>query len=314
MLLHDDGHRLWSYRLDGHRQLLWSHPANLGKVAAASPGGRELAYIHSTGEHSTLYLLTRDGNVRRVEGHGWLHDPVFLRPARAAAPRLYWSRMIERRGRSQNDIRVLGPEGPRSVRVDLRRGEYPYRLAAYPGSPILTLVLGRWTQPPRPALLMLLRPAEKPSPSQIGELLPLRDIDNGHGVAWLSPTSFVLLARSRVRLVAYDCAYAGSRVRYSGRGIDGDLVDEGLWPLVPLWRNHVLVVPALPPSARRDEGSVMRANERPLHWSVLDLGSRRVKRTPLVFSERGWLYVQPDALFRESQRPDGCAGFREPPS
>jgi hypothetical protein len=309
MLLHDDGHRLWSYRLDGARRLLWMHSARFGRVAAASADGRELVYIGTIGSQSKLYLLSRDGRVRMIDSavHGWLHDPVFLRPAPGTKPRPYWSRSTER-------IRVLGAHGAVSVRVDLRKGEHPYRLAGYPGSPVFTLTLSRLVTPPQPALLMLLRPAAMPRLHELGELLPLRDVDNAHGVAWLSPSSFILIAGSKVRLVDYGCAYRGSKVVYSGGGIDDNLVDEGAWPLVPAGPQRVLVMPELPPSNRRDEGAVMRANERPLRWAVLDLKTRRLTRSPLPFSERGWVFVQPDRPFREGERPYGCTGFTQPPS
>lgn len=211
-------------------------------------------------------------------------------------------------------MRVLGQHGPVPVHVALRAGEYPYKLAGYPGSPIFTLALGRRVQPPPPSLLLLQALRQTRTLSSWGELPPLLDIDNGHGVAWLSPTSFVLLAHLHVRLFVDRCAYRGSRVVYSGRGINGGLVDEGLWPLVPVGRGRVLVMPELPRSARRDEGSVMRVNERPLHWAVLDLRTGRLSRTRLVFSEQGWVYVQPDRRFRETDGARGCAGFTQPPS
>jgi hypothetical protein len=318
MLLHDDGRRLWAYELNGRRRLLWSHVEMKGGVAAAAPDGRELAYVASAGGgRQLLYLLSHDGRIRAVDsvGNGWLHDAAFLRPPSepAGRARLYWSRADGEHGRSSEGVRVLGPRGPVDIHVALREGEYPYRLAGYPGSPILTLTLGRNVQPPRPSLLLLQHPGQTRTLSRWGELLPLLDIDNAHGAAWLSPTSFVLLVRGQVRLFVNGCAYRGSRVVYSGRGIDSDLVDEGAWPLVPVGRRRLLSMPELPVSARRDEASVMRANARPLHWAVLDLRTRRLSRTPLVFSEEGWVYVQPDEGFRDAG-PRDCAGFTERPS
>ncbi len=320
MLLHDDGRRLWAYELGGRRRLLWRH-AEIGRgwVAAASPEGHELAYVVPAGGHQVLYLLSHDGSVRVVDsvgGGGWLHDAVFLRPPSkpSARPRLYWSRVDSTNGRSVYGVRVLGIHDPAPVHVALREGEYPYKLASYPGSPIFTLALGRHVQPPTPSLLLLQRSGQTRTLSRWGELLPLLDIDNGHGVAWLSPGTFVLFARRHVRLFVNDCVYRGSKVVYSGRGIDGGLVDEGLWPLVPAGGSRVLVMPELPRSLRRDEGSVMRANEQPLHWAVLDVHTGRLSRTRLVFSEQGWVYVQPDRRFRETDGSRACAGFTQPPS
>jgi len=317
MLLHDDGRDLWSYRLDGRRQLLWRHRSVEDAVAAASPDGRELAYLVRTRRRQFLYLLSPNGSVRLVDSvpilAGWLHDAVFLRTAGPdRAPLLYWSRMESRRKRDLNVIRVLGPHGSAPVHVALREGEYPLRLAAYPGSPVFTLALGRRVQPPPPALL-LDWPELQRTPERFGELLPLRDLDNAHGVAWLSQTTFALLARGRLRLFDYGCVFAGSKVVYSGQGLDSFLIDEGQWPLVPIGRGRLLVMPQLPASARRDEAATLRANARPLHWAVLDLRAHRLAQTQLTFDEQGWVYVQPDRPFGK-QGARRCAGFTQPPS
>ncbi|MGZ4256526.1 MAG: hypothetical protein ACXVRE_02040 [Gaiellaceae bacterium] len=309
MLLHDDGRHLWSYRLDGKRRLLWRHRAIRGAVVAASPDGRQLAYIvGAPGGRQFLYLLRQNGTVRLADtlGEGWFQHAVFLRHG------LFWSRS-DAGGGATIDLRVLRRRRAATVHVTLRIGEFPAALAGYPGSPLFTLTLGRRVQPPRPALMLLLDPSRWKDPGRFGELLPLRDVDNQHGVAWLSPTSFVFFVGGQLRLFTEACAWRGSKVVYSGRGVDSHLVDEGVWPLVPVGRQEVLVMPELPAPARRDEGAVMQANDRPLHWAVLHLRARRLARTRLVFSETGWVYVQPDRPFRGATS-GGCPGFSEPPS
>jgi len=311
MLLHDDGRALWSYRLDGKRRLLWRHAAFHGAVVAAAPAGQQLAYVlGGPGDRQSLYLLGADGSVRLADTirAGWLHDAVFVRG------RLYWSRSDEGGRVDVERLRVLGPGGPRTVHVPLRVGEYPARLSAYPGSPLFTLALGRRVQPPPPALLVLLEPSRRTDPARFGELLPLRDLDNRHGVAWLSPTSFVTFARGQLRLFDESCIWRGSKVVYSGRGIDDFLVDEGAWPLLPLERERVLVMPRLPAADRHDEAATLRANERPLHWAVLDLRTRRLTQTPLRFSETGWVGVQPARPYVQPSVARNCTGFAEPPS
>jgi len=320
MLLHDDGSRLWSYQLDGRRRLLWRHPSIRGEVAAAAPDGSELAYFVYAHGRQFLYLLSHDGRVRPVDAAavkkgGWLNDASFIRPS--ANPRarigLYWMRSVYRRGNSVDTIRALRPRGSLPVAVALRTGEYPYRLAGYPGSPLFTLTLIRRVIPPPGSLLVLQDPGQWRTPTRLGELLPLRETDNEHPVAWLSPTTFLLRARDGIRLFERRCFSAGSKVVYSGRGIDLSDVDEGLWPIVPVSGNRVLVMASLPAAATRDEAATMRANERPLHWAVLDLRTRSLARTRLVFHETGWVYVQPDRPFGE-QGGTRCAGFTQPPS
>jgi len=319
MLLHDDGRSLWSYRLDGRRRLLWRHPPIRGEVAAAAPDGSELAYFAYVHGRQFLYLLSHDGRVRLVDAAaekkgGWLIDPSFLRPSTSphGRIRLYWVRSVYRHENSVDTIRVLRPNGSLPVAVALRTGEYPYRLAAYPGSPLFTLTLIRRVTPPPGSLLVLPDPSQWRTPARLGDLLPLRETDNEHPVAWLSPTTFVLLARDGIRVFDHRCFFAGSKVVNSGRGIDFYGVDEGSWPIVPVGGNRVLVMASLPASATGDEAATMRANERPLHWAVLNLGTRRLARTRLVFRETGWVYVQPNRPFRE-QGGTRCAGFNQPP-
>jgi hypothetical protein len=320
MLLHDDGLGLWSYQLDGRRRLLWRHPPIHAEVAAAAPDGSELAYFVYAHGRQFLYLLSRDGRVRPVDAAaqkkgGWLIDPSFLRPSTNPHGRigLYWVRSVYRHQKSVDTIRALRPDGSVPVAVSLRTGEYPYRLAGYPGSPLFTLTLIRPVAPPPGSLLVLPDPGQWRTPARVGELLPLRETDNQHPVAWLSPTTFVLRGRDGIRLFDQRCFFAGSKVVYSGRGIDRQGVDEGLWPIVPVDGKRVLVMASLATSATRDESATMRANERPLHWAVLDLSTRRLARTSLVFHEAGWVYVQPDRPFRE-QGGTRCAGFTQPPS
>jgi hypothetical protein len=319
MLLHDDGLGLWSYQLDGRRRLLWRHAPIRAEVAAAAPDGSELAYFVYAHGRQFLYLLSPDGRVHPVDAAavkkgGWLDDASFLRPSTTPRGRigLYWVRSMYRRENSLDTIRVLRPDGSLPVAVALRTGEYPYRLAGYPGSPLFTLTLIRRVTPPPGSLLVLPDPSQWRTPARVGDLLPLRETDNRHPVAWLSPTTFVLRASDGIRLFDQRCFFAGSKVVYSGRGIDLYGVDEGLWPIVPVGRNRVLVMASLPASATRDEAATMRANERPLHWAVLDLRTRRLARTKLIFHEAGWVYVQPARPFRE-QGGTRCAAFDQPP-
>jgi hypothetical protein len=113
---------------------------------------------------------------------------------------------------------------------------------------------------------------------------------------------------------AGSCIWRGSKVVYSGRGIDDFLIDEGAWPLVPLERERLLVMPRLPPADRHDEAATLRANERPLHWAVLDLRTRLLTRTPLRFSETGWVGVQRARPYVQPSAARNCTGFAEPPS
>jgi hypothetical protein len=317
MLLHDDGGRLWAVPLDGEPTLIWTHPAAHVYDIAAAPSGHQLAYSvrlpakNARDPSWVLYLLDADGRVRTVDvvrGFRYIASPVFLTPPTEldGPVRLYWIRGSEEvspeTGRLMTEVMVLGDKAPTHVDVPLRYEEAPWEIHGYAGSWMFTVTLFRTNDvPTRLEVLQNVdfgQAATDASLTLWGDLEKPVNTDAFTGVAWLTPTEYVVLVvqefypeRFSLRLFRFGCEQYGSHVVYRGRGIDPGYSDAP-WPLLPAGPDHVFVL------RRRDVQRVASGREDSAPWLMVDVKTGEIHVTDARWIPPGrldgwWTFVQP---------------------
>jgi hypothetical protein len=324
-VLHDDGTRMWSIALRGERTLIWRHPQALVSAIGPAPGGGRLAVSvglqpRTASEPSfALYLLEADGSIRTVDVvHGFrsIDAPTFLRPPSRShgPPRLYWIRTGEavgiRDGRLETQV-MVDDEGPREVRVPLRFAEAVTDLAAYPGGRTFTISLFR--QNDVPTRLEILRNMDAfhstdASLTLWGNNEARTQTDVFVGVAWISPTDYVVPVASGVyprgyqlRLFRAGCERLGSTVVFEGTSIDWGYAEQP-WHLLPAGGHGVLLLGAA--QMRR----VARGKAKKARWLRLDVSEGDINATGIEWEPGAWTWVSPPASVDLRHRPD-CDGF-----
>ena len=323
-LLHDDGRRLWSVALDGRRAVVWRHPPAAVTALAAAPDGDRVAVAvaleprNASQAASLLYLLEEDGSVRLVDhtsSFRSIDSPIFLRPptaSDAAAARLYWLRTgeaIDGFGRLDTDVMVLAGR-PRPVRVPLRFAEAVLDIQGYAGGSTFTFTLFRQNDvPTRAEVLRNDDDAARTTPARLtqwGNNEPRAQTDVLNGVAWVSPTDYVVPVAQRfhrggyaLRLYRVGCEQFGSQVVYRGRRIDWGYADLP-WRLQPGGRDRVLVL------ASADARGAPRGRSTDIVWRAVDLRSGRISSTRVRWASGAWTWVQRDAAPRPNSRA-GCS-------
>jgi hypothetical protein len=309
-LLHDDGSRLWSVELSGRRTLVWKHPPASVPQLAASPDGERVAMSvgleprNGSQPSFLLYVLERDGSVRLADttrAFRSIDSPVFLRPpsSRGASPdRLYWIRTgesVDPFGRLDSELMVLTDHGAREVRVPLRFTEAVFGIHGFPGAPTATLTLFRQNDVPTRAEVLRNddhRSGVTPASLTLwgnNEFRANTDVLNG--VAWVSPTEYVIpvahrfhRGRYELRLFRIGCESLGSHVAYEGREIDWGY-SELPWRIMPAGAGRVLVLGA--DDARHANAAAPGGPT----WLAVDLDSGRISATEVGWSPGGWTWL-----------------------
>lgn len=138
------------------------------------------------------------------------------------------------------EVMVLGDKAPTHVDVPLRYEEAPWEIHGYAGSWMFTVTLFRTNDvPTRLEVLQNVdfgQAATDASLTLWGDLEKPVNTDAFTGVAWLTPTEYVVLVvqefypeRFSLRLFRFGCEQYGSHVVYRGRGIDPGYSDAP-WP------------------------------------------------------------------------------------
>jgi hypothetical protein len=268
-LLYDDGTRLWGYRLDGRRRLLWLHPKVREVTIAASPLGRELGYVAGSGTQQVVYDLRPDGRITTLYAGQLYQQPVFLRPPgnRAAQPRWFFTT-------SDSGDRRLWMQTSRDtsaeVAVQLHGGETPDVATGYPGSANSELTVVRQVQPPTFEMLYDQDMGFGGDALHWSRFLSIGQSDGDFPPAWLTPRSVLVASAgvyatyATVRLWSL-CPAPTSRAvtRYRIVHDQGDGAILGAF--LALDDGRVLVVTASHPKV----------------WSVLSVASGSITPTPL---------------------------------
>jgi hypothetical protein len=322
-LLHDDGTRLWSIGLEGRRRLVWRHPRAHVTYVAASPGGEKLALSvglephHSSDPSFFLYLLQPDGSVRQVDvtrDFRSIDSPAFLRPptsSRQDPPHLYWLRVgedVDGRGRLDTHVMVFADGAPHEVTIPLRYTESVFDLQGFPGNGTFTFTLFHQNDVPTRAEVLRndddFANVTDASLTLWGNNESRATTDILNGVAWLSPTDYVIPVAQRfhksdyaLRRYRVGCEALGSHVVYRGRGIDWGYADVP-WRLVAAGGDRILVL------ASRDATAVYEGNSRSALWSSVNVLTGRVSRTGLRWEPGGWTWVYPPTHVRLRRKPD----------
>jgi hypothetical protein len=319
-LLHDDGRRLWSIDARGRRTAVWRHPRAAVTSLAAAPDGTNVAMSvaleprNGSDASYVLYELTSDGSVRvadRTHAFRSIDAPVFLRAPtgrRDAKPRLYWIRTgeaVDDLGRLDTQVMVLANRR-REVRVPVRFAEAVFDIQGYPGADTFTLTLFRQNDVPTRAEVLRNDDARAPTtPSSLtlwGNNEPRAETDVLNGVAWLSPTDYVVPMAQRFHASAYalrlfrvGCEQLGSRVAYRGGDVDWGFSDLP-WRLQPAGRHRVLVLGAADvraAGARVEDGA---GGVSSTFWRAVNVETGRMRRTRIAWEPGAWTWVEPDAV------------------
>jgi hypothetical protein len=324
-LLHDDGSRLWSVALDGRRRLVWNHPSVTVSQLAASPNGERVAMSvgleprRASQPSFRLYVLEADGSVRLADTtHAFrsIDSPVFLRPPsgrEASRVRLYWIRTgesVDAFGRLDSEVMVLTGDGPREVRVPLRFTEAVFGIHGFSGAATATLTLFRQNDVPTRAEILRNddhRSGVTPRSLTLwgnNEFRANTDVLNG--VAWISPTEYVIpvaqrfhRARYELRLFRVGCESLGSHVAYGGTEIDWGY-SELPWRILPAGSNRVLVLGA--DDVRGTDPDAPRA----LRWLEVDLAEGRISPTRIAWDRGAWTWVAPPPRLEDRNEGDAC--------
>ncbi len=304
--------------------LIWSHPKFDTYMLAAAPGGSELAIVGSAGPSSFLYLLGPDRAVTAIREvrSGWdIWTPIFVHaPTDPGGPlRLYWvehSDSLFDVGTATPLMRVMEYDGSsvHQVAVPLLWGEAPYAMDAYPGDTTSTLETFRTENiPTRHQILRngdQLSGAKASSPTTWGYWAAVSDTDVDTGVAWLSPTEYVVgyghsvqsesnVPSYSLKLFRVGCEYGGSHVLWSGSSLDAG-VSGAAWRMLSPDPAHVLVL-------GRKAGAIGLKGKGSTPWLSIDVRTGGVARTQAMWSPVGaWAVVQKAVAAPSS--PSSCSG------
>ncbi len=293
---------------------MWRHPCAHVASLAASPGGRRIALgvtapdrrrADGTDPSGFLYVLEPDGSVRRIDvadDARTIESPVFLRaPTDPAGPvRPYWIRFsdeIADTGRLETQV-MVDDGGPRPVSIPLRFGEGVIDLHGYPGTARFTLTVFR--QNDVPTRFEVLRNddvsgATDAALTRWGAIERRADTDSGVGVAWVSPTDYVVPVvheffphRYELRRFRLGCEHLGSAIAYRGTAIDRGY-EEVPWRILPAGNDRILVLTS------EDTRAVLASPGRAVAWHAVDLSTGRLSRTAIPWrpGEGGWTWVAP---------------------
>ena len=327
VLLHDDGRRLWAIKLSGARKVIWKHPQAKVVDIGVAPDGKELALSvallpnNAKSPSFVLYLLRSDGSITTVDvvrNFKSIDYPIFLRaPTQLKGPiRLYWVRTGEQvdfdTGRLNTQVMVLTGRGPQPVRIPLRFSEAPLGIFGYPGMPTLTLSL--FGQGDVPTRLQIIKNVDytqstKRSLTLWGSHEFRAATDVFVGVAWLSPTDYVIPVAQRfhkkdysLRLFRAGCELFGSRVIYSGPRIDWGFA-ETPWNILPAGKDRVLVLGS---EAMR---KVARGRAKRAPWLAVDVESGAITKTGAAWERGAWTWVSPDD-YVNPRKSAKCTGIK----
>jgi hypothetical protein len=319
-LLHDDGRRLWSIDLEGRRTLVWRHPPANVSLLAAAPGGAPIALAVAAEPRRTsdasfyLYELEADGTIRLLDiTHAVrsIDSPLYVRPPTSGAtagPRPYWLRVgeeVDGRGRLETEVMTVGGHGRESVFVPLRYTEAVFDLEGYPGGRTFTLTLFRQNDVPTRAEILRNDDAAADvagaSKTTWANDEPRAETDVLTGVAWVSPTDYVVPVAQRyhrggysLRLFRVGCEAYGSHVAYRGHAVDWGYADAP-WRMLPAGAAHVLVLGA------RDGRRVRAGAASSPSWRSVDVRTGALTATPIAWEPGAWSWVVPDVA--EDVRP-----------
>lgn len=310
VLLHDDGETLWAIQLSGERKAIWRHPEASVYEMTVSPDGRRLAIAVGVGARrgkpsSVLYLLEADGSVVTVDityGSEFVSSPVFLRsPTAPGKPeRLYWLRLgesVDDLGRLSSATNVLLPEGRRAIEVPLRYAEAVFDVDGYPGAATFTITLFRQNDTPTRGEVLLNKDFFEATDSGVGLWgynEPRLNTDSLVGIAWISPTEYVIPywdahhpSKYQLRLFRLHCEYLGSHIVYDGNAIDPGGA-EVPWTIVPAGPKKVLVLKA------DDVERLTNNPEVEIPWTIVGIPDGRLTESSLKWDSGPWVWVPPD--------------------
>lgn len=127
--------------------------------------------------------------------------------------------------------------------------------------------------------------------------------DSLAGVAWVSPTDYVVPMTQRahqadysLRLFRQGCEMYGSKLVYRGSAVDPGLGPQ-FWPILPAGRSRVLVM------TRVELRKARRHQEA--HWSVVDTSNGHLSTTKLTWTRGAWERVEPER-FVSPDAPVSC--------
>ncbi len=333
-LLHDDGTTLWSITLDGAKTALWEHPLVDPLMVAVGPDGSRVAFsvglpvVSGEDLSSVLYVLEEDGTVRTVDAvdrYGTLESLMFVRPPTEpdTATRLYWIRfrgdMLPATGRLDTQVMVETGEGPAPVTVPVRYHEEVFDLHAYPGAATFTVTLSRHNDVPT-RLEVLQNQDRFPSADDTSLLLwtdnePRANTDIYSGVAWLTPTRYVIPVAHKffkddysLRLFEWGCEYLGSDIVYQGTGI-GVGYSEFPWPLLPAGPDRVLVLAAADEEALLDGLRNGTNNPSDAPWTAVDIQTGALTALGVRWERGPWTWVAPRDDGDIAFGPPDCSGW-----
>jgi hypothetical protein len=327
VLLHDTGRELIAVRLTGKDRVVWRHPRARVVYVATSPDGSRVALSvallpQSAREPSyALYLLDSDGTVKTVDVTREFRSidyPIFLRPPTDlnGPEHLYWIRSSENvnrsTGRLQTEVMVLTASGARPVAIPLRYGEAAFEIQGYPGAATFTMSL--FHQNNVPTRLEVLKNVDYSQSTDAsltlwGEFEFRAATDNFVGVAWVSPTDYVVpvaheLYKSSytLRLFRANCERYGSHIVYRGPGIDWGYA-EVPWHMLPGGKHQVLVLGA------RDVARVRQGKASSAPWLAVHVPDGRTTRTGATWTRQGaWTWVSP-RVDSNPRRQTRCSGI-----
>jgi len=326
-LLFDSGRALISVGLDGDRHLIWHHPEIHPVALAATPDGSDIAMVVALSPRTArdpsfaLYWLHSGGAIQKVDvvtQFAFIDTPLFLRNPSdpAQEPRLYWVTGNENidpiTGRVNTKVMVYDESGPRQVRVTLRFGEGVLAIFGYPGAS--TFAFSLFDQSDSPTRLEILKnidytEATRASVSEWGSNVFRARTDSPVGVAWTSPTDYVIPVVQRfhrngysLRLFRNNCEIYGSHVVYRGHAIDlgsGDVP----WPLLGAGTKGVLVLGA------KDATSIAQGQRQTAPWRLVNTLTGQISKPGARWSPGPWAWVAP-SIPSNPRTSGGCQSLK----
>jgi hypothetical protein len=197
------------------------------------------------------------------------------------------------------------------ISIPLRHNESLTTLNGYPGGDRFTVILGR-PQLDDPTQFEVLTNKDADgltraaSVSSWSNFAPRAETDVNVGVAWLSPSDYVVPVWTKnfpqqfgLRLYHVGCEAAGSKIIYRGTDIDiGQNVPE--WTLLAAGPDRLLAL-------RKDELALGgKEGPKSARWMELRLGASRLEPTAVQWTPGAWAWVSPSVPLPPKEAPPGC--------
>jgi hypothetical protein len=220
---------------------------------------------------------------------------------------------VDGRGRLETEAMTGGAHGRETVFVPLRYTEAVFDLEGYPGGRTFTLTLFRQNDVPTRAEILrnddAVADVAGASATIWANNEPRAETDVLTGVAWVSPTDYVVPVAQRyhrggysLRLFRVGCEAYGSHVAYRGRAVDWGYADAP-WRMLPAGAGHVLVLGA-------GNGRRLRAGAASSpSWRSVDVRTGALARTPIAWEPGAWSWVAPDDA-RDARPGRRCKDLR----